>query len=322
MQQVGLPGPPRHDVVDLERDADAEQQRQRDDVGEVERQADQHADFERHDAGEQQRHAASAARRRTGAARSRAGSRSTPARSRRPAGRLRSPCRPTAGSRSARRPRAGYWSSIARAKVRSVSVSFGSPLGDTETRARPSGSTHWLVRSGGRFVDRDRLGAQVIAQLGQIDAERHDEGILACARAPPDRRWRVASDRQQGGGPHRHPPTWRRRQAASASRPSRSMQRRSARRVGWRGAVLGLQHRSELAVERADRRELARLIVRHEVFERHGARDLRQLAQVLGGGVGVAQRRQHHADRVGVEAWVVAQVEEGRDRLDRRGCAD
>ena len=56
LQQVGLPLAPRHDVVDLERDADAEQQRQRDDVGEIQRQADQHADFQRDDAGEQQRH--------------------------------------------------------------------------------------------------------------------------------------------------------------------------------------------------------------------------------------------------------------------------
>ena len=55
LQQPGLARAPGHDVVDLERDADAEQQRQRDDVGEVERQTDQHADLERHDAGEQQR---------------------------------------------------------------------------------------------------------------------------------------------------------------------------------------------------------------------------------------------------------------------------
>ena len=56
MQQVGLPLAPRHDVVNLERDADAQQQWQRDDVGEVERQIDQNADFKRNDAGEQQRH--------------------------------------------------------------------------------------------------------------------------------------------------------------------------------------------------------------------------------------------------------------------------
>ena len=47
-------GAPRHDVIDLERDADAEQQRQRDDVGEFERETDEHADLEREDAGEQE----------------------------------------------------------------------------------------------------------------------------------------------------------------------------------------------------------------------------------------------------------------------------
>ena len=56
LQQVGPAGAPRHDIIDLERDADAEQQRQRDDVGEVERQADQHADLQRHRARDQQRH--------------------------------------------------------------------------------------------------------------------------------------------------------------------------------------------------------------------------------------------------------------------------
>ena len=55
-KQIGLPGPPRHDVVDLECDADAEQQRQGDDVGEIERHADQHADLERDHARQQQRH--------------------------------------------------------------------------------------------------------------------------------------------------------------------------------------------------------------------------------------------------------------------------
>jgi hypothetical protein len=40
---AGFPLPPRHDVVDLERGADAEQQRQRDDVGEIRRQVDEDA---------------------------------------------------------------------------------------------------------------------------------------------------------------------------------------------------------------------------------------------------------------------------------------
>ena len=45
LQQPGLPLAPRHDVVDLERHADAEQKRQRDDVGEVERQIDRDRRF-------------------------------------------------------------------------------------------------------------------------------------------------------------------------------------------------------------------------------------------------------------------------------------
>src|SRR5207249_8335576 len=40
LQQVGSARAPRHDIVDLEGDADAEQQRHRDDVGKVERQPD------------------------------------------------------------------------------------------------------------------------------------------------------------------------------------------------------------------------------------------------------------------------------------------
>ena len=43
LQQRGFSLPPRHDVVDLERDPDAEQQRQRDDVGEIQRKVDNDA---------------------------------------------------------------------------------------------------------------------------------------------------------------------------------------------------------------------------------------------------------------------------------------
>jgi hypothetical protein len=35
-QQAGMSGPPRHDVIDLERDSDAEQQRKRNDIREIE----------------------------------------------------------------------------------------------------------------------------------------------------------------------------------------------------------------------------------------------------------------------------------------------
>ena len=55
LQQIRPPGAPGHDVVDLERHADAQQQRQRDDVGEIQRHADQDTNLQRHDACEQQR---------------------------------------------------------------------------------------------------------------------------------------------------------------------------------------------------------------------------------------------------------------------------
>ncbi len=42
-------------IVDLEGDADAEHQRQRDDVGEIERQPDQYADLKRHRTRNQER---------------------------------------------------------------------------------------------------------------------------------------------------------------------------------------------------------------------------------------------------------------------------
>ena len=56
LHERGSAAPPRHDVVDLECDADAEQQRQRDDVREIERQVEDDAEFERHHSREQQRH--------------------------------------------------------------------------------------------------------------------------------------------------------------------------------------------------------------------------------------------------------------------------
>ena len=61
--KFGLPLTPRHDVIDLEGDADAQQQRQRDDIGEIERHADQDHDLHRHHAREQPAGPASAPRR-------------------------------------------------------------------------------------------------------------------------------------------------------------------------------------------------------------------------------------------------------------------
>src|SRR5712672_272287 len=50
-----MSGTPRHDVIDLERDADAEQQGKCDDICEIERKTVQHANLEGNDAGEQER---------------------------------------------------------------------------------------------------------------------------------------------------------------------------------------------------------------------------------------------------------------------------
>jgi hypothetical protein len=51
--KVGLPGAPPQHEVDVEGDADAEEQRQRDDVCEIERQADGDAGRQREQSGEQ-----------------------------------------------------------------------------------------------------------------------------------------------------------------------------------------------------------------------------------------------------------------------------
>ena len=50
-----VPAAPGHHEIDLERHAEAEQQRQRDDIGEVERHGSRHREFQRHEPGEQQR---------------------------------------------------------------------------------------------------------------------------------------------------------------------------------------------------------------------------------------------------------------------------
>ena len=55
VQQVRAAGPPGHHEVDVEGDADAEQQRQGDDVGEVQRLADEHAAAQRQQAGQHDR---------------------------------------------------------------------------------------------------------------------------------------------------------------------------------------------------------------------------------------------------------------------------
>ena len=55
-EQASLPGAPSHDVINLECDADTEEQRQRYDVGKIERQTVEDADLERYRPGEQQGH--------------------------------------------------------------------------------------------------------------------------------------------------------------------------------------------------------------------------------------------------------------------------
>ena len=55
-EQARLAATPGEHVIDLEGDADAEQQRQRNDVGEVEREPEQNGELQGDDAGEQQRH--------------------------------------------------------------------------------------------------------------------------------------------------------------------------------------------------------------------------------------------------------------------------
>src|SRR5260370_14526311 len=53
--KAGMSGTPRHDVIDLERDADAEQQGKCDDICKIERKTVQHPNLEGNDAGEQER---------------------------------------------------------------------------------------------------------------------------------------------------------------------------------------------------------------------------------------------------------------------------
>src|SRR5712671_5389562 len=55
LEELGAAGAPRENIVDLESNADAEQQRQRNDVGEIERQPCQNTDLQRQDAGHYQR---------------------------------------------------------------------------------------------------------------------------------------------------------------------------------------------------------------------------------------------------------------------------
>src|SRR5260370_36720692 len=53
--KAGMSGTPRHDVIDLERDADAEQQGKCDDICKIARKTVQHANLEGNTAGDQER---------------------------------------------------------------------------------------------------------------------------------------------------------------------------------------------------------------------------------------------------------------------------
>ena len=65
---------------------------------------------------------------------------------------------------------------MARAKWRSVSLSFGSPFGVACTRTRPSAAIHCDARDVRQVLQRHRAGLQIIPQLRQRGPQRHCEG--------------------------------------------------------------------------------------------------------------------------------------------------
>src|SRR5689334_11342987 len=56
LHQRGFPAAPSHDIINLERDADPEQQRQCNDIGEVQRDAENDTELEGYQAGDEQRY--------------------------------------------------------------------------------------------------------------------------------------------------------------------------------------------------------------------------------------------------------------------------
>ena len=173
-----LPDAPRRHVIDLERDADAEQQRQRDDVGEIERQPDQHADFQRHRAGHQQRH-------------QRQQHVGDPPQ-RKPEQQADHDQRPDAGvderlhdgvagfenrHRPADRVRLGGQHGVGEL-AQSCRCRWDRPAAaPRRASARPWSSSH-STSSGGRVFRRDRLRLQRVLQLVEHDLQRRDEDRL------------------------------------------------------------------------------------------------------------------------------------------------
>ena len=198
LQQAGLTGPPRHDVVDLERDADAEQQRQRDDVGEVELRARSARRFR---ASPRRRAAAgssvsstSVKRRRTIHSRI-----AIDRKAQRPASmKARTTVWPDSRIEIGPPLARGSTASTARANSRSTSLSLGSPFGWASTRARPSAVIQFALRSGGRLSARDRLAPRATSRKPSMRGleRRHERGLRA-RRAAPGRRSQAAPARSR-----------------------------------------------------------------------------------------------------------------------------
>ena len=107
--------------------------------------------------------------------------------------------------------------------------------------------------------------------------------------------------------------------ASSRQRVGGALQRGDGLRIGRRRAASSVLQRRLQLPRRARGSARACAPVRPaRSLHRRDLVDLGNLAKLIGNLVDVVDVRQHHVDRVGAERRIGPQVEEGRDRLDRR----
>ena len=315
LHQRGAATTPGHDVVDLEGDTDAEQQRQRDDVGEVQRQIEDHAELQRHHCRQQQwhqrqEHVGDAAQRypqQQGDRRQREDPGFDKGAHGRVAGFVKQHRRP----RRLRLDRDDRADEIA--QHRSV---IGIALGQ-DLDARPAVRSQPLTFEVGRDRrDIDRLSLQRRTQPGERYLQRLDHRHLGTlARGGIGLR----QLRQQPRQPLR-------RIAAGTAERGELRQGTGGRLQGGDAVLIARRRAGLRRVQRTldggrhltDQRELLVLIGRDQVGERPGLRDLRQGGDTLRVGLRRGEIGRDDLDRTGAGFRLSPQFEKGGDRLGFR----
>ena len=313
LQEIVLSRSPRHDVVDFERDAHAQQKRQRDDVGEIELEPDRHAHLEGDDYGDQQRHE----RQRDVLPAPQRHEQDQRDRQERQDGGLKKRfddrrSRLDDKDRRAARLRSHLANGIDEPMQDGIVVPVSAwPHFDPDLAV---GRDPIAFERRRKRVNGHMLGREEIANLAKRRHERRNQHALRLLSG----RWRrlrqsIERTRQAARLRGGRSVQIARRRGEVGGRLVDRLQCLSRGRRGVDGIGIERIRKEEVGV--VDGGELLVLVLGHEAFERPYVGDFRQRLELFHHRRGAGEIGLQDIDRVGARVRIAHQIEEGRDRL-------